>query len=230
MKLSVVIPAYNEQATIRQVVDNVKMIDIDKEIIIVDDGSTDGTGDIIKRVKSEKNNQVRAVHHPKNKGKGAAIRTGIRFASGDIILIQDADSEYDPNDYYKLVKPILEGKAAVVYGSRRLNKSNKQYSGLQYYLGGLFLTLLTNMLYGTSITDEPTCYKVFKKEVIKNMKLRCERFEFCPEVTAKIAKKKIKIYEVPISYHPRHKKEGKKIDFGDFIEAIWTLVKYRFLK
>jgi len=229
MKLSIIIPAYNEERTIQKLIQLVKRsptekIGVSKEIIVVDDGSKDNTLKKLKKIKG-----IKVVAHKKNQGKGAAIRTGIKKASGDIILIQDADLEYDPKDYMKLIEPIIKGKAEVVYGSRRLDMSNKKYSGLSFYLGGVFLTILANILYGTRITDEPTCYKVFKSEILKGIPLKCTRFEFCPEVTAKVAKKNINIFEVPIHYYPRSVKEGKKIKLKDGIDAIWTLIKYRFV-
>ncbi len=225
-------PVYNEKDTILEVlkrIERVELPSIEKEIVIVDDGSSDGTREILLRLQ----NQYKVIFQDKNYGKGLAVREGLKLASGEIILIQDADLEYDPRDYPKLLKPILARQANVVYGSRILGEkldADKGRAGWIYYLGGRFLSFLTNLLYGTKITDEPTGYKVFKAEVIKNLALKCQRFEFCPEVTAKIAKKKIKIFEVPISYHPRHKKQGKKINFKDALVAIWTLIKYRFLK
>ena len=229
-RLSIIIPVYNEPNTIRKIIRKVKSVDLsrermDKEIIVVDDGSKDRTYSVLKKIKG-----IALVRHRKNQGKGAAIRTGIKYATGDIIIIQDADMEYDPDDYPALVRPILQGKSQVVYGSRRLRKENKQHSGFSFYLGGVGLTWLANLLYGIHITDEPTCYKVFKSEVLKRIPLRCTRFEFCPEVTAKVAKRKIRIYEVPISYYPRTSKEGKKIKWKDGIEAVWTLLKYRFVR
>ncbi|MDI6715607.1 MAG: glycosyltransferase family 2 protein [Actinomycetota bacterium] len=223
MKLSVIIPCYNEKATILEILRKVQEVSIDKEIIIVDDGSTDGTRELLSGLSDD---NVKVILHEKNKGKGAAIRTGIGHASGDIIIIQDADLEYDPNDYPALVKPIENGDALVVYGSRLLRQNNISY--LRYFLGGKLITLITNLLYGTKITDEPTCYKVFRADLLKSLDLKCTRFEFCPEVTAKIAKKHIKIHEVPISYYPRSLEEGKKIGWKDGIEAILTLLKYRF--
>ena len=168
------------------------------------------------------------IFREKNKGKGTAIRTGLANVTGDIVIIQDADLEYDPNDYPKLVEPILTGKANVVYGSRILGKSRKSY--WSFYMGGRFLSFLANLLYNAKITDEPTCYKVFRADMIKNINLKCRRFEFCPEVTAKVRKKGYKIYEVPIHYEPRSLKEGKKINWKDGLEAIWTLIKYKFVE
>ena len=229
MILSILIPVYNEEKTIKKVIDVVKKVDIGKvkkEIVVVDDGSKDNTLKVLKKIKG-----IRLVGHVKNQGKGAAIRTAIKHASGDIILIQDADLEYDPNEYWSLIKPIIDGKAKVVYGSRRLKKGNVQYSGISFLIGGLALNVIANLLYpNLRITDEPTCYKVFRSDIIKSINLKCKRFEFCPEVTAKIAKKGIKILEVPISYHPRSIKEGKKIKWRDGVEAVWTLLKYRFVE
>ncbi len=229
-KLSIIIPAYNEEKTIQQLLAKVDAVDLTKykttmEIIIVDDGSKDKTVEKIRELKKP----YTIIQQEKNQGKGAAIRKGIEHATGDIILIQDADLEYDPNDYGKLIEPIITNKAKVVYGSRRLQKTNVQYSGLSFYLGGHTMTFLTNLLYNTAITDEPTCYKVFAAEVIKNIPLQCKRFEFCPEITAKVLKRGIPIYEVPISYYPRSVKEGKKIRWKDGLEGIWTLIKYKFV-
>ena len=234
MKLSVIIPVFNEEKTILELLKKVKKADIqkiEKEIIIIDDGSTDKTRDILRKIKSNKtkDKNIKIIFQDKNYGKGFAIRTGIKHSTGEIIIIQDADLEYNPDEYYKLIKPILEKKAEVVYGSRILNKNNK-ISSLGFYLGGKFLTFLTNLLYNTKITDEPTCYKIFKKNILKSIDLKCKRFEFCPEITAKIAKNKIKILEVPISYNPRHKNQGKKIKVRDGIIEIWTLFKYRFVE
>ncbi len=226
MKLSILIPVYNEEKSIKKIIDLVKKVDIgkvNKEIVVVDDGSTDKTLEVLKKIKN-----IKLIGYNKNIGKGEAIRTAIKHATGDIIIIQDADLEYDPNDYKALIKPIIEGKAKVVYGSRRLKKENKKHSGFSFYLGGISLTFIANLLYpNLHITDEPTCYKVFKADILKNLNLKCKRFEFCPEVTAKIARKGIKIHEVPISYYPRTAKEGKKINWRDGIEAVWTLLKYR---
>lgn len=226
MKLSIIIPCYNEKKTILEILNRVKNVklDVKKEIIIVDDFSNDGTRDILKKLDDQK---IKIVYHSKNMGKGHAIRTGLKHAKGEIIIIQDADLEYNPKDYSSLIKPIMDGRAQVVYGSRNLRKNKRSY--FSFYLGGILLSRLANILYGTKITDESTGYKVFRSEIIKNMDLRCERFEFCPEISAKIAKKGIKIHEVPISYNPRKKRDGKKIGRRDGAMAIWTLIKYRFI-
>jgi len=230
--LSVIMPAYNEKETILEILKKVKKVPIKKEIIVIDDFSKDGTREILKKIKDK---DIRILYHEKNYGKGRAVRTGIREAKGDIIIIQDADLEYDPNDYLKLVKPIQKGKADVVYGTRFPKKRGhpsvtKPYYPLfnPFYIANKILTMTTNILYNSNITDEPTCYKVFKSDILKSINLKCERFEFCPEVTAKVRKKGIKILELPISYYPRTIKQGKKINWRDGIEALWTLIKYRF--
>lgn len=226
-RLSVVIPVYNEVNTIESVVDRVRAVDLgDMEIetILVDDGSTDGTRDVLRRLADKST----VLFHRENRGKGAALRTGFTAVTGDIVIVQDADLEYFPEDYPLLVDPIRQGQARVVYGSRRLRKENRQHSGIAFFLGGVFLTTLTNLLYGTRITDEPTCYKVFRTDVLRDIPLRCERFEFCPEVTAQIARRKIEIFEVPIRYEPRSVAEGKKIGWKDAVEATWTLLRFRF--
>lgn len=224
MKLSILIPVYNEKNTILEVIDAVKKVDIPKEIIIVDDFSTDGTRDVLKNLKDK---DVKVYYHDANRGKGRAIRTAIEHVTGDIIVIQDADMEYDPEDYYLLVEPIEHGHYSVVYGSRYINNQNT-LAFSRYMLATKILNWASNILYRARITDEPTCYKVFKADVLKNMKLDCERFEFCPEVTAKVRKAGYEIYEVPISYRPRSVKEGKKIRWKDGFQALWTLIKYRF--
>jgi len=221
MKLSVIIPVYNEVNTIAKIIERVKRVLIEKEIIVVDDGSTDGTRGKIDSVPG-----IKILKHETNRGKGAAIRTGLAFAFGELVIVQDADLEYDPNDYLELIKPIEEGVADVVYGSRNLG-NNK--SGMKAYKwGGVFLSHLANLLYGLRITDEATGYKLFKTDVLKSLNLKCQRFEFCPEVTAKLAKKKYRIKEVPISYNPRSFAEGKKIKWTDGVLAIFYLIKFRF--
>ena len=226
MKLSIIIPVYNEKNTILEIlkrIDDLSLEEIEKEIIIVDDCSKDGTKDIIKSLSGN----YKTIFHELNQGKGAAIRTGLREATGDYVVIQDADLEYDPNDLKTMVDKMVAENSAVLYGSRRLNKKNTQHSGFQYYIGGWFLTVLTNFLYGQRLTDEPTCYKMFKTELIKAMPLVCRRFEFCPEVTALVSLNGYKIKEIPISYFPRHKKEGKKICWHDAFVAVWVLLKYK---
>jgi len=222
MKLAVIIPVYNEVRTIAEIIKRVKAVPIEKEIIVVDDGSTDGTEEIIKQIP-----ELKFIQHRINQGKGAAVRTGLDLATAEIVIIQDADLEYDPNDYLKLIRPIDNGLSQVVYGSRNLsgNRSSKKI----YKWGGIFLSYLANILYNIKITDEATCYKMIKTEVLRSLELKCERFEFCPEVTAKLGKRKFKIIEVPIFYNPRLHSVGKKIRLKDGLAAIWTLVKYRFI-
>jgi len=231
-KISVLIPAYNEEKTILEIINQVKAVPLKKEIIVIDDFSKDKTRKILKEIKDK---EVKVLFHDKNYGKGHAIRTGIKAVTGDIIIIQDADLEYDPQDYPKLIKPIVEGKAKVVYGTRFPRKKDKffpffHYFSLSnpYYLANKVLTMTSNILYLANITDEPTCYKVFSSDVLKKLNLKCEKFEFCPEATAKVRKAGYKIYEVPIAYHPRSVKEGKKIKLKDAFDAFWTLIKYRF--
>ncbi|MFH1052995.1 MAG: glycosyltransferase family 2 protein [Candidatus Woesearchaeota archaeon] len=228
MRLSIIIPTYNEENTLVEVIKRVKNVyigNISKEIIIVDDGSRDGTRKILHLINDK---QIKIIFHEKNKGKGAAIRTGIKNATGEIIMIQDADLEYDINEYPMLLKPILDGNASVVYGSRFI-KLKKVPKYRIHYIGNIGLTFITNLLFGGRITDMETCYKVFKADVIKNIRLRAKRFDFEPEVTAKVLKKRIKIVEVPISYHCRDFKEGKKITWRDGIKAFFYLIKYRFV-
>ncbi len=228
-KISIVIPAFNEEKTIESILDRLESVDfgdIQKEIIIVDDGSKDGTALILKKYQDK----YKVIRHQINSGKGAAVRAGFKEASGDFIVVQDADLEYDPKDIKRMVDYAREKKADVVYGSRRLGdlKTKNLKAGWFYHLGGRFLTIFTNLLYGIKITDEPTCYKMISRDVLKKINLRSTGFEFCPEITAKIARQRIPIYEIPISYIPRSKKEGKKIKFKDGLIAIWTLIRYRF--
>ncbi len=230
MKLSIIIPCYNEEKTIKEVIRRVDSVDlgsIEKEIIVVDDGSLDNTGKILKEIK--KDYKFFLFKHKRNIGKGAAIKTALKYASGDYVIIQDADLEYDPDDYNNLLRTALKKRADVVYGFRHFGK-NRKYSYLSFYLGGLFLTWLVNFLYNIKISDEATGYKLFKKEIIDSIELEAKGFEFCPEITAKIAKKGIKIYEVPINYNPRTKDEGKKIKWKDGVKAVWTLIKYKLRK
>jgi len=223
LKVSVIIPAYNESATVGRCVAAVyaKNPSLDLEVIVVDDGSTDETA---KTARAASRPGFKLLQHTQNRGKGAAIRTGLAVASGDIILIQDADLEYDPADYEKLLAPIRSGKAQVVYGSRIKGHGNK-HSYERYYWGGRLLSVWTNLLFGSHITDEPTCYKVFKVDLLKSLNLTCEGFEFCPEVTAKILRQGTPIVEVPIHYYPRSMEEGKKIRWWDGVKALWTLTR-----
>ncbi len=221
-------PAYNEERTIEAILEKIIKIKFEcqAELIVVDDCSTDKTKEILLKVK-QKYPEIKLLFHEKNKGKGSAVKTGLKHATGDIIAIQDADLEYKPNNINDLIKPILNNKFEVVYGSRFLRKEKKGYS--LFYLGNWFLSLITSILYFSKITDMETCYKVFKKEVINNIKLNCQGFEFEPEITAKILKKGYKIKELPIDYQPRTITEGKKIKVADGLVALWYLIKYRFV-
>ena len=224
MKLSIIIPVYNEKDTIRYILSRVKNVDIgniNKEIVVVDDFSIDGTRDILKE-----DDGIMVIYHDRNMGKGAAIRTGLNYVTGDIITIQDADLEYNPEDYKELIKPILNGEADVVYGSRFIKKPENIL--LLHFWGNKLLTLITNILYNTKLTDMETCYKMFKKNVIEDIKIEANKFDFEPEITSKILKKGINIYEIPISYRGRSSLQGKKIRFRDGIIAILTLIRYRF--
>ncbi|MCM8772857.1 MAG: glycosyltransferase family 2 protein [Candidatus Omnitrophica bacterium] len=224
MKLSVIIPVYNEKRTILKILKKVLEVPVEKEIIIVDDGSTDGTKEILQSINDER---IKIIFKEKNEGKGTAIREGLKHITGDIVVIQDADLEYNPFDWLKMIEFIKEKKVDVVFGSRILGKNKK--SSFVFHYGGKLVTFLTNLLYGTKLTDAPTCYKMVKKEILDRINLKCKRFEFCQELTAKLRKRGYKIYEVPISYNPRSIREGKKIRWKDGIEAIWTLIKYKFI-
>ncbi len=224
MKLSILIPVYNERPTILEIIKRVQQVSFEKEIIAVDDGSTDGTRDVLPQVERQ---GVVVLYHERNQGKGAAIQTALQHATGDIIVIQDADLEYDPRDYKQLVDPIIEGRAKVVYGSRFLGPRMAMF--FWHMLANKMLTLMTNILYDAILSDMETGYKAFRADVIKKIKLRSRRFDFEPEVTAKILKQRIRIFEVPISYYGREYSEGKKIGMKDGFVAIWTLLKYRFV-
>ena len=226
MKLSVIIPIYNEKDTLEEIISRVQATGIPDEIVLIDDGSIDGTVDIVKKFEGKEGFKVRLLQ--KNQGKGAAVRSGLNIATGDVLLIQDADLEYDPRDYPALLKPIEEGLADVVYGSRFLGGS-RRVAMFWHMVANKLLTLFTNILYNTILTDMETGYKVFKKEVVKDMPLHAKRFEFEPEFTAKILKRDYRIFEVPITFNPRDYEEGKKIGLKDAFEAIWALIKYRFV-
>jgi len=226
MLLSVIIPAFNEINFIERAIQKVEETAYEKEIIIVDDCSTDGTRDYLREIHRD---NIVTVFHEKNKGKGAALRSGIARARGDIILIQDADLEYDPDDYPILLEPILAGKADVVYGSRFLGGPHRVLY-FWHYVGNLGITLLSNMFTNLNLTDMETGYKVFKREVLEGVEIESERFGFEPEITAKIARKGCRIYEVPISYYGRSYEEGKKITWKDGIKALFTIIKYNVIK
>ena len=226
MKVSVIIPVYNEVNTIEEILRRVEAQNLANEILIIDDGSTDGTRE--KLASLDEDRHLRIILHDHNQGKGAAVRTGIQEATGDVILIQDADLEYDPRDYPALIQPIEEGIADVVYGSRFLG-GPRRTTMFWHMVANKMLTFMTNLLYNTILSDMETGYKVFKQETEKGMKLRANKFDFEPEFTAKILKRKARVYEVPISFNPRDYDEGKKIRIGDAFQAVWALIKYRFV-
>jgi glycosyltransferase involved in cell wall biosynthesis len=226
MKLSVIIPVYNEVGNIEEILKRVKATQQAAEIIVVDDGSQDGTRDILKKLDGRE--KVRVILHEKNQGKGAAVRTGMDAAAGEILLIQDADLEYDPRDYPVLLRPLEEGIADVVYGSRFLGGPHR-VAMYWHMVANKLLTFMTNILYNTILSDMETGYKVFRRKVVDGMKLRSKRFDFEPEFTAKVLKRNYRIYEVPISFNPRDYSQGKKIKLKDAFAAVWTLLKYRFV-
>jgi glycosyltransferase involved in cell wall biosynthesis len=228
MRLSIVMPVYNEHDTLREILGQVRAVElpgVEKEILVVDDGSTDGSREVL--AEEARGGDLRVFHHEQNRGKGAAVRTAIEQATGDLILIQDGDLEYDPRDYPRLIQPIAEGRVTVVYGSRFLGPRKAML--FWHMLGNKLLTLTTNILYNTILSDMETCYKCFRADVIKGIPLRSRRFEFEPEVTAKVLKRGHRIFEVPISYYGREYYEGKKIGWRDAPIAFWTLIKYRFV-
>ena len=226
MKLSIIIPVYNEVESIREIVKRVQDTKLAWEIILVDDDSIDGTRDLLKEMDGK--NNIRVILKDKNEGKGSAVRTGLAAAKGDILLIQDADLEYDPRDYPTLLKPLEEGIADVVYGSRFLGGPRRVVM-FWHMVANYLLTFMTNILYNTILSDMETGYKVFRREVIEGMPLHAKRFDFEPEFTAKVLKRKYRIFEVPITFNPRDYSQGKKIKLKDAFEAVWTLLKYRFV-
>ena len=226
MKLSVIIPVYNEVESIQVILKRVQDTKLVHEIIVVDDGSKDGTRDVLATLDGK--NGVRVILHERNKGKGAAVRTGMAAALGDVLLIQDADLEYDPRDYPQLLEPITEGLADVVYGSRFLGRAHR-VTMFWHMVANRMLTFFTNILYNTILTDMETGYKVFRREVLNGMVLHANSFDFEPEFTAKILKRNFRIFEVPITFNPRDYNQGKKIKLHDAFEAVWTLIKYRFV-
>jgi glycosyltransferase involved in cell wall biosynthesis len=225
-KLSVVVPVFNERNTLVEIVRRMRAVElpdsIEREIIVVDDGSDDGTRDVLKQLGDS---TVRVVLHPQNRGKGAAVRTGFRHATGDYVLVQDADLEYDPEDWPRLLAPVLSGKARVVYGSRFTGERRNML--FLHWVGNRVLSLVTNVLYNTTLSDMETCYKLIDRALLEEIVLQADRFEIEPEVTAKILKRGVRIYEVPISYTGREVDEGKKITWTDGFSALWTLLKYR---
>jgi glycosyltransferase involved in cell wall biosynthesis len=225
-KLSVIVPVFNERNTVVEVVRRMRAVElpVDREIVLVDDGSDDGTRAVLPQLGDS---TVRVVLHPANKGKGAAVRTALETITGDLVIIQDADLEYDPEDWPKLLAPVLKGRAQVVYGSRFTGERRNML--FLHWLGNRFLSLVTNVLYNTTLSDMETCYKLFDRRILEGIDLRADRFEFEPEITAKVLRQKIRIYEVPISYAGREPEEGKKITWRDGFSALWTLVKYRFV-
>jgi len=225
-KLSVIVPVYNERNTVAEIVRRMRAVDLpfEREIVIVDDGSTDGTRDVLAQLADS---TIHVLLHPSNRGKGAAVRTGLAEVTGDLVLIQDADLEYDPDDWPKLLAPILKGRAQVVYGSRFTGERRNML--FLHWIGNRLLSLATNVLYNTTLSDMETCYKLFDRELLDEIRLRSDRFDFEPEVTAKLLRRGVRIYEVPISYSGREFDEGKKITWRDGVVALWTLVKYRFL-
>ncbi len=225
MKLSVVIPVYNEAATIAELISRVHAVDVPKQIIVVDDGSTDGTREVLEGLKGRYEN-MRVLLQPRNRGKGAALRLGFQHATGDYVLVQDADLEYDPAEYPVLLRPLIEDKADVVYGSRFLTTKQHRVLFFWHSVGNRLLTLISNMFTNLNLSDMETGFKVFRREVIQSIKLEQHRFGFEPEVTVKIARMKLRIYEVGISYYGRTYEEGKKIGWKDGVKALWCIVKY----
>lgn len=226
MRLSVIMPVFNESPTIEEILSRVQRVGLADEIVVVDDGSTDGTRDKLKQLAAG-DSSIKLHLHDRNQGKGAAVRTGLQAAQGELLLIQDADLEYDPRDYPELLKPIEEGRADVVYGSRFLG-GPRRATMFWHMIANKMLTFLTNLLYDSILSDMETGYKVFRREVLDGIKLRSQRFNFEPEITAKLLKRRVRIFEVPITFNPREYNEGKKIGVSDAFEAVWALLRYRF--
>ena len=225
--LSVIMPAYNEKNTIREIVRQVLALEIVKELLIVDDGSTDGTREVLEELKGDP--RIKIFLHQKNSGKGAALRTGFQNVSGEVVVIQDADLEYDPSEFLDMIKPIEKGAADVVYGTRLVRGKPQRVYMFWHQTGNNFLTLVTNVLFNSTLSDMETCYKMFKSHVIQNITIHSNDFSVEPELTAKILKnRKLRIYEIPISYYGRNYEEGKKITWKHGFGALWTLFKYRF--
>lgn len=227
-KLSIVIPVYNEIDTLHEILRQVKAVDvgIEKEIILIDDDSTDGTHGILKEIEASGDKSIRIFYHKVNQGKGAALRTGFQHVTGDVTIIQDADVEYDPQDYPKLIQPILAGEADVVYGSRFTVR--KQRGLLSSYAANKFLTFISNLFTGLQLTDMETCYKVIRTSILREIPLRSDRFGFEPEITAKLAKRKCRILEIPITYRGRDYAEGKKVSWKDGVAALFHIIRFRF--
>lgn len=223
MKLSVIVPAYNERDTILDTLRRVLAVNLEKQVIVVDDGSTDGTSQLLDGVKHP---DLLVIHHQRNQGKGSAIRTAIPHVRGDAVIIQDADGEYDPQDYPALLAPLVSGRADVVYGSRFLGTIG--YMPLANRIFNIFISLLARLLFGARLTDEGTCYKLFKASTLTSLPLKCRGFEFCPEVTAKVLKRGLRLEEVPIHYQARTALQGRKIKWHDAFTITWALLKYRF--
>lgn len=228
MLISVVVPVFNEAETISKIIDQIDAVSmpLEKEIIVVDDSSTDGTREILQNIEKNNSKNIQIIYQGKNQGKGAALKSGFKLAKGDIIIIQDADLEYDPEEYPKLINPILEGKADVVYGSRFISGEPHRVLYFWHSIGNRFLTLLSNMFTNLNLTDMETCYKVFRREILTKIDVREKRFGFEPEITAKVAKLGCRIFEVGISYSGRTYREGKKINWKDGVWALWCIVRY----
>jgi dolichol-phosphate mannosyltransferase len=225
LKLSIIIPCYNEEKTIEALLEKVCQVPVEKEIIVVDDGSSDRSPDLIRKFAEGKKIQV--ISHTRNYGKGKAFKSGLKAATGEVVIVQDADLEYDPQDFIPILDKFKSDGVNVVYGSRNLNKENR-HSYFRYYLGGVVLTKIANLLFSSKLTDEPTCYKAFRRQIINNLNIGGDGFEWEPEITAKLLRAGHQIVEVPIRYSPRSFREGKKLSWRDGVKAILTLIKYRF--